>query len=148
MLRSNRIVQTSIDVPAAIVKPHRFLAGNRQAEGSRKCRTHQQRSPAMRARTKTGNQYRRKYDCADVQDEEIRSTTDVPAFCPLSALPPSLLAVFDAPSPGFGLRGVALAGAGLIGLGLLGVSLPGVGALTAPLVSTRPGLLISRERSE
>ena len=101
----------------------------------------------MRARTKTGNQYRRKYDCADVQDEEIRSTTDVPAFCPLSVFP-SLSAVFDAPSPGFGLRGVALAGVGLIGLGLLGVSLPGVGALTAPLVSTRPGLLISRERRE
>ena len=141
MLRSNGIVQTSIDVLATIVKSHRFLAGNRQAEGSRKCRTHQQRSPAMRARTKTGNQYRRKYDCADVQDEEIRSTTDVPAFCSLSA-------VFDAPSPGFGLRGVALAGVGLIGLGLLGASLPGVGALTAPLVSTRPGLLISRERRE
>ena len=105
----------------------------------------------MRARTKTGNQYRRKYDCADVQDEEIRSKTDVAAFCPLSALrcaPPSLSAVFDAPSPGFGLRGVALAGVGLIGLGLLGVSLPGVGALTAPLVSTRPGLLMSRERRE
>ena len=95
----------------------------------------------MRARTKTGNQYRRKYDCADVQDEEIRSTTDVPTFCSLSA-------VFDAPSPGVGLRGVALAGVGLIGLGLLGVSLPGVGALTAPLVSTRPGLLMSRERRE
>ena len=73
------------------------------------------------------------------------------AFCPRSSLrcaSSSLCTVFDAPSPGFGLLGVALLGVGLVGLGLLGVSLLGVGALAPPLISSRPGLLISRVRRE